>query len=142
MATTPEPASPVKSRAVLGLFAAAVLALAVAAWAYRPGPGNAEPAEVTSSTDTPGDRLLWDGCPPPQVTLSARSDGEGMLRGRIRNETGATIEKMKLTIKTSAWERSFDVTVQVANNATATFTVFVGEPGVTVESVWASRLRE
>jgi hypothetical protein len=138
---TTEPASATNPRHLLFLFAAA-LGLGVAAWAYRAGPVVDQPQEIMSATDDPYEALSWEGLKAPEVTLSGKSDGVGNLCGRVHNESGVTIEKMKLTIKTPAWERSYDVKVGVGNNATATFTVFVGEPNVRVESVATARVRE
>jgi len=69
----------------------------------------------------------------PEVTLIKRSDSNGYLQGRVHNETQRTIEKLKLLIKTSRWERVYEVTVFVENNATATFSLFVADRHLEVE---------
>jgi len=70
----------------------------------------------------------------PEVRLVMKSDRSGNLHGTVHNETGKTIEKLKLVIKTAVWERVYDVKVLVENNTTATFSVFIGDGLLEVES--------
>jgi tetratricopeptide (TPR) repeat protein len=70
----------------------------------------------------------------PEVSLFLKSSEYGKIHGTVHNETGQTIEKLKLSIKTAKWERVYDAKVLVENNATATFSVFVGDKLLEVES--------
>ena len=66
--------------------------------------------------------------------MAKESDYLGHLKGNVHNETGKTIEKLKLLIKTARWERAYEAKVQVENNATARFSVFVGDRELEVTS--------
>jgi hypothetical protein len=70
---------------------------------------------------------------PLDVRLFMKSDGSRFLRGTVHNETGKTVERLKLSIRTARWERVYEVRVWVPNNATHSFRVYVGE-AVDVES--------
>ncbi len=70
----------------------------------------------------------------PEVTLSQTSDGAGCFRGTVHNDTGKAIARLKLTIKTAMWERNYEANVSVENNATATFSVFVGDSGLELDT--------
>ena len=65
--------------------------------------------------------------PLPDIRMFLKSDGSRFLFGTVHNETGKNVEKLRLSIKTANWERVYDVNVSVENNATASFSVFVGE---------------
>jgi tetratricopeptide (TPR) repeat protein len=68
------------------------------------------------------------------VKLFMKSDGSACIRGTIHNKTGKKVEKLKLSIKTARWERDYDVKVHVENNTSATFSVFVADELLEVES--------
>ena len=63
----------------------------------------------------------------PEVTLFMRSDDFGYVRGTVHNETGKAIQKINLSIKTARWERDYEIPVSVPSNATAPFSVLVGD---------------
>jgi tetratricopeptide (TPR) repeat protein len=70
----------------------------------------------------------------PDVRLVMRSDGYGYVSGTVHNDTGKKIEKLKLSIKTARWDRIFEVSIIVQNNATARLSVFVADGQLDVES--------
>jgi hypothetical protein len=117
---------------VLILFGGIVLGVFIGRAIDRP----AQVAEVSSTDD--GGRMdpwsmLGDGLKEPVVTVSARSDASGHLQGRVHNQTGQTLESLRLKVKTTTWERVFGVKVRVENNTTQSFKVYVGDPGAVVE---------
>lgn len=71
----------------------------------------------------------------PVVRLSSTSDADGHLHGTVYNDTGKTISRLRLRVTTAKWaDRAFDVRVRVENNATASFSFLIGEPGLRVTS--------
>jgi tetratricopeptide (TPR) repeat protein len=69
----------------------------------------------------------------PDVRLFMKSNGSRFIRGTVHNETGWTVERLKLSIRTARWERVYEIRINVPNNTTRSFSVYVGE-AVDVES--------
>ncbi len=76
----------------------------------------------------------------PEVWMQLKSGDTGRLAGTVHNDTGKVVEKIRLSIKTSRWDRVYDVKVSVENNTTATFSVFVGDDSLAVDSFAALKV--
>jgi hypothetical protein len=112
---------------VFGACLLLVVVVSAVVWAIN-RPANTD-REVLVANDA---RVLPS--PPPDVRMYMKSDNFGYLRGTVHNETGKTIEKLKLSIKTDRWQRIYEVKVRVENNASASFSVFVGEEQLEAQS--------
>jgi Flp pilus assembly protein TadD len=70
----------------------------------------------------------------PEVWLVMKSDETGRLSGTVHNDTGKKIEGVRLWIKTARWERDYEAKVRVENNTTATFSIFIADRQLEVET--------
>lgn len=111
------------------LFVAVVIACA---WAFNE---FSEPPQIKATprqSVTLGDVI--DGVRDrPEVTMSKRSDRSGHLHGKAHNQSGETLHKVKLWIKTAQWDRIYEGRVAIEQGATGTFSVYIGESRIEVE---------